>query len=100
MRAKVVAEEGSTGLGSEEEIWSQAWAQASQHYDNIRADEIIRPGETDEVNPWLRRTGWIPYLEGCDRKDILRCVREPTVDEETAEGKNEANDNERIAVAV
>ena len=46
---------------------------------------------TDEVNPWLRRTGWIPYLEGCERKDILRCLREPTVDEEIAEGENEAN---------
>jgi hypothetical protein len=100
VRTKVVAEGESTGRGSEEEIWSQAWVQASQHYENIRADETIRPGETDEVNPWLRRTGWIPYLEGCDRKDILRCVREPTVDDETAEGENETNDNERIAAAV
>jgi hypothetical protein len=48
----------------------------------------------------LRRTGWIPYLEGCDRKDILRCLREPTVDEEIAEGENEANNNERAAAAI
>jgi len=39
-------------------------------------------------------------LEDCDRKDILRCVREPTVDEEIAEGENEANDNERAAAAI
>ena len=39
-------------------------------------------------------------MEDCDRKDILRCVREPTVDEEIAEGENEANDNERAAVAI
>jgi hypothetical protein len=39
-------------------------------------------------------------LEGCNRKDILRCLREPTVDEEIAEGENEANDNERAAAAI
>ena len=39
-------------------------------------------------------------MEGCDRKDILRCIREPTVDEEIAEGENEANDNERAAAAI
>ena len=39
-------------------------------------------------------------MEDCDRKDILRCVQEPTVDEEIAEGENEANDNERAAAAI
>lgn len=39
-------------------------------------------------------------MEDCDRKDILRCIREPTVDEEIAEGKNEANDNERATAAI
>jgi hypothetical protein len=52
------------------------------------------------VNPWLRRIGWIPYLEGYDRKDILRYLREPTVNEAMAEGENEANDNERVAVVI
>jgi hypothetical protein len=61
---------------------------------------MIQPGEIDEVNPWLRRTGWIPYLEGCDRKDILRYLREPTVNKEIAEGENEANDNERAAAVI
>ena len=90
----------SVRQSKDEEIWSQAWEQASQHYDRIRSDDTIRPGEIDEVNPWLRRTGWIPYLKDCDRKDILRCIREPTVDEEIAEGKNEANDNERATAAI
>jgi hypothetical protein len=90
----------SVRQSKDEEIWSQAWEQASQHYDRIRSDDTIRPGEIDEVNPWLRRTGWIPYLEDCDRKEILRCVREPTVDKEIAEGENEANDNERAAAAI
>jgi hypothetical protein len=39
-------------------------------------------------------------MEGYNRKDILRCIREPTVDEEIAEGENEANDNERAAAAI
>ena len=39
-------------------------------------------------------------MKDCDRKDILRCIREPTVDEEIAEGKNEANDNERATAAI
>jgi superfamily II DNA helicase RecQ len=100
VRSSEEQREGSVRQSKDEDIWSQAWEQASQHYDRIRSDDTIRPGETDEVNPWLRRTGWIPYLEGCDRKDILRCLREPTVDEEMAEGENEANDNERAAAAI
>ncbi|KAM0700964.1 hypothetical protein Q7P35_011323 [Cladosporium inversicolor] len=90
----------SVRQSKDEEIWSQAWEQASQHYDRIRSDDTIRPGEIDEVNPWLRRTGWIPYLKDCDCKDILRCIRELTVDEEIAEGKNKANDNERATAAI
>jgi hypothetical protein len=39
-------------------------------------------------------------LEGYDRKDILRCLREPTVNEEIAEGENEANDNKRAVAAI
>lgn len=59
---------------SDRDAWSQAWEEASQHYNKIRAEDVIQPGEADEVNPWLRRTGWIPYLEDCSSKDILRCI--------------------------
>jgi hypothetical protein len=48
----------------------------------------------------LRQIGWIPYLEGYDRKDILRYLREPTVNKEIAEDENEANDNERAPAAI
>jgi hypothetical protein len=100
VRSSEERRERSVRQSKDEDIWSQAWEQASQHYDRIRSDDTIRPGETDEVNPWLRRTGWIPYLEGCDRKDILRCLGEPTVNEGLTEGENEANDNERAAAAI
>jgi len=39
----------------------------------------------DEFNPWLRRAGWIPYLENCTREDTLRSMREPMVDGENIE---------------
>ena len=49
------------------QAWSQAWERASQCYSAIRADDTIRSGAVDEVNPWLRRTGWVPFMEGCNR---------------------------------
>ncbi|KAI7493192.1 hypothetical protein KC367_g8723 [Hortaea werneckii] len=64
-----------------QETWSQVWERACSHYDEIRASDTIRPGEADEVNPWLRRTGWVPYLEGFSSRDILRLIEEPADDE-------------------
>jgi len=83
-----------------ETAWSRAWERASQHYDAIRADDTIRAGAVDEVNPWLRRTGWVPFMEGCDRKDILRSIREPIGDDERSDADREAMRDERVAVAV
>jgi hypothetical protein len=51
IRASEEQREGSIRQSKDEDIWSQAWEQASQHYDRIRSDDTIRPGETDEVNP-------------------------------------------------
>jgi hypothetical protein len=86
IQSDVEAEGVSVAGDAEEQAWSQAWERASQHYDKIRADDVIRAGEVDEVNPWLRRTGWMPYLEGFSSRDVLRCIREPGVDEDAAEG--------------
>lgn len=82
------------------ERWSEAWTRASQHFDNVCADDTIRPGAVDEVNPWLRRTGWIPYLEGCDRRDILRSIREPVVEEDDVGNGNEEVRQERMAATI
>lgn len=86
--------------GGEERTWTQAWERASQHYNTIRADDIIRAGAVDEVNPWLRRTGWVPFMEGCDRKDILQSIREPVVDRTELDVDREAMRDERVAAAV
>jgi hypothetical protein len=41
----------------------------------------IADGETDEANPWLRRTGWTQCLRGLDRSELMRSISEPTDDE-------------------
>ncbi|KAI7592076.1 hypothetical protein KC316_g2508 [Hortaea werneckii] len=63
-----------------------AWEAASASYEQKNKCDIIRAGESDEVNPWLRRTGWVPYLTGCPQNDLLATVRKP--DGQT-DGQNE-----------
>ena len=53
-------------------IWANVWQQASQRYDKQQDAGTIQAGEADEVNPWLRRTGWIEYLKGCQPKELLQ----------------------------
>ena len=45
-----------------------------------RAQNTIQDGERDEVNPWLERTQWLPYLVGMERPDLLACVEEPVAE--------------------
>jgi hypothetical protein len=59
--------------------WNQAWSKATEYYDEVqkKASETITEGEADEVNPWLRRTGWVQYLDGYHHEQILRLVQQP-----------------------
>ena len=84
----------------DEQVWSQAWGRASQYYNNIRADDTVRSGAIDEVNPWLRRTGWVPFLEGCNRRDILQSIREPAIEDREARMEEEEGRNEKIAATI
>jgi superfamily II DNA or RNA helicase len=68
--------------GSTQGTWQRAWARADRRYNEIQAQETIAEGEKDEVNPWLRRTGWSAYLAGFEREDLLQSVREPDPDAE------------------
>ncbi|KAG9378468.1 hypothetical protein A1F94_011584 [Pyrenophora tritici-repentis] len=45
-----------------------------------RAQTTIQEGERDEVNPWLERTQWLPYLVGMERPDLLACIEEPVAE--------------------
>ncbi|KAG9385482.1 RecQ Superfamily II DNA helicase [Pyrenophora tritici-repentis] len=44
------------------------------------AQTTIQEGERDEVNPWLERTQWLPYLVGMERPDLLACIEEPVAE--------------------
>ncbi|KAG9382299.1 DUF3505 multi-domain protein [Pyrenophora tritici-repentis] len=52
-----------------------AWADIEK-----RAQTTIQEGERDEVNPWLERTQWLPYLVGMERPDLLACIEEPVAE--------------------
>ena len=82
------------------QVWSEVWERASQHNNTIRTDDTIRPGVTDEVNPWLRRTGWVPFWEGCNGGDILRSIREPIIDEGKDRVEEEEGRNEKVAATI
>jgi hypothetical protein len=47
----------------------------SASYKQKKKCDIVRLGESNEVNPWLQRTGWILYLTGCFQSDLLATVR-------------------------
>ncbi|KAK7178445.1 hypothetical protein PSPO01_15506 [Paraphaeosphaeria sporulosa] len=53
-------------------------------WDNVqkRAETTIQNGALDEVNPWLERTGLMPYFLGMERPELLASVEEPKAEEE------------------
>ena len=78
--------------GTAERAIDRAWQKANIYWESMREkqNDTIQAGQTDEVNPWLKRTGWIEYLEGCDRKDLLKVIVQPGQDEEEEEDPVEA----------
>ncbi|KAI6787885.1 hypothetical protein KC361_g9336 [Hortaea werneckii] len=45
----------------------------------------IHAGEAEELNPWLKWTRWIEYLQGCDRSDFVKSVTLAAEEEEEEE---------------
>lgn len=41
----------------------------------------IEDGEKDEVNHWLERTGWLRFLAGFDRRDLVESIQKPDKEE-------------------
>ena len=64
-----------------------AWANVQK-----RAKTTIQDGAQDKVNPWLEHTGWMPYLVGMERPELLASVEEPKAEEERAAAIWEAMD--------
>jgi hypothetical protein len=55
----------------------------------------MQEGERDEVNPWVERTQWLPYLLGMERSDLLACIKEPV-----AEPDPKSNDEAELIEAA
>ncbi|KAF2869241.1 hypothetical protein BDV95DRAFT_499328, partial [Massariosphaeria phaeospora] len=70
----VVPVDGNAAWARVGEAMAQAWANVGK-----RTQTTIQAGERDEVNPWVERTQWLPYLVGMDRADLIVCVEEPVV---------------------
>ena len=62
--------------------WAQVGEQMAKAWANVetRAQNSIQAGEKDEVNPWLERTQWLPYLLGMERPELLTCIEEPVAE--------------------
>ncbi|KAJ4398868.1 hypothetical protein N0V91_009870 [Didymella pomorum] len=62
--------------------WAQVGEQMAKAWASVetRAQNTIQAGETDEVNPWLERTQWLPYLVGMERPELMACIEEPVAE--------------------
>ncbi|CAN9283890.1 unnamed protein product [Alternaria alternata] len=65
-----------------EAAWAQVGEQMAKAWAGVetRAQNTIQEGETDEVNPWLERTQWLPYLVGMERPELMACIEEPVAE--------------------
>jgi hypothetical protein len=73
-------QEGSSTVPVEGSIaWAHVGEQMAKAWENVErwANKTIQEGERDEVNPWVERTQWLPYLLGIERADLLACIEEP-----------------------
>jgi len=59
--------------------WNQLYSQASIQWRAlmVKTHSTIQEGAADEVNPWLERTGWLKYLIGLDRQELMASIAEP-----------------------
>jgi hypothetical protein len=55
--------------------------QMARAWEDIKsqANKTIQEGERDKMNPWIKRTQWLPYLLGMERSDLLSQGAKSTV---------------------
>ncbi|KAF2820465.1 hypothetical protein CC86DRAFT_304237, partial [Ophiobolus disseminans] len=65
-----------------EAAWTRVGEAMAQAWENVekRAHKTIQEGERNEVNPWVERTQWLPYLVGMERADLMACIEEPVAE--------------------
>jgi hypothetical protein len=80
---------------------ARIWEQASQRYAEYekQAAERIQPGHVDEANPWLRRTGWVRYLNSFSSSQLLEYIDMPAM-EDPMDPSPIADPNERAIQAI
>jgi hypothetical protein len=64
--------------------WARVGEQMARAWKNVekKANKTIQEGESDEVNPWIERTQWLPYLVGTERAELMACIEEPVAEPE------------------
>jgi hypothetical protein len=72
---------------TEESLFSQMCKRARERMELSQATEEdrVQEGSKDEANPWLRRTGWLKYLKGFSREQLLSYVAKPEDTEDESE---------------
>jgi hypothetical protein len=63
-------------------VWARVGAEMAKVWERVekRAASTIQAGERNEVNPWVERTQWLPYLVGMERADLMACIKEPVAE--------------------
>jgi hypothetical protein len=82
--------------------WAQVGEQIAKAWANVetRAQNTIQEGERDEVNPWVERTQWLPYLVGIERPKLMACVEEPVSEPVAEPGPRQEQQAEPVEVAM
>jgi hypothetical protein len=73
------------------EAMAKAWKRVEK-----RAISTIQAGERDEVNPWVERTQWLPYLVGMERADLIVCIEKPVAESDPRSN----NESEPVEAAI
>jgi hypothetical protein len=62
--------------------WARVGAEMAKAWERVekQAQSTIQEGERNEVNPWVDRTQWLPYLVGIERTDLMACIEEPVAE--------------------
>jgi hypothetical protein len=62
--------------------WMQVGGELAKAWKRVgkQAVSTIQEGKRDEVNPWVERTQWLPYLVGMERADLMACIEEPVAE--------------------
>ena len=58
-------------------LWEQVSSQAASNWQEVlsKTHSTIQEGTADEVSPWLEKTGWLGYLAGLDRQELLTSIQ-------------------------